>query len=70
MLAANHILAPKDGKPIIVPTQDMVLGTYYLTKIRKGEPVKGEGKYYTGIAEALLAYNQKELDCAYEAVKA
>ena len=35
MLAANHILAPKDGKPIIVPTQDMVLGTYYLTKIRE-----------------------------------
>ena len=34
MLAANHILAPKDGKPIIVPTQDMVLGTYYLTKLR------------------------------------
>ncbi|MBR7025692.1 MAG: DNA-directed RNA polymerase subunit beta' [Selenomonadaceae bacterium] len=59
MLAANHILAPKDGKPIIVPTQDMVLGTYYLTKIRKG--AQGEGRYYTGIAEALLAYEQKEL---------
>lgn len=60
MLAANHILAPKDGKPIIVPTQDMVLGTYYLTKLRKGAP--GEGKYFTGLEEALMAYEQKELD--------
>ena len=69
MLAANHILAPKDGKPIIVPTQDMVLGTYYLTKLRKNteaRPVKGEGKYYTGIEEALMAYNQKDLDLQAE----
>lgn len=54
MLAANHILAPKDGKPIIVPTQDMVLGTYYLTKIRLH--AKGEGSIFSGISEALLAY--------------
>ena len=60
MLAANHILAPKDGKPIIVPTQDMVLGSYYLTIIRPG--AKGEGKVVTGIAEALLAYQQHDLD--------
>ena len=60
MLAANHILAPKDGKPIIVPTQDMVLGTYYLTKIRNH--ATGQGKFLTGIEEALLAYNQKDLD--------
>ncbi len=69
MLAANHILAPKDGKPIIVPTQDMVLGTYYLTKIRRDKPerrVIGEGKYYTGIEEALMAYNQHELDLQAE----
>ena len=59
MLAANHILAPKDGKPIIVPTQDMVLGTYYLTKLRR--PAKGEGKFFTGIEEALMAYNQGDL---------
>lgn len=58
MLAANHILAPKDGKPIIVPTQDMVLGTYYLTKLRKG---KGEGKYFSGLSEALMAYEKDEL---------
>ena len=69
MLAANHILAPKDGKPIIVPTQDMVLGTYYLTKLRRSKPdrpVKGEGKYFTGIEEALLAYHQKDLDLQAE----
>lgn len=65
MLAANHILAPKDGKPIIVPTQDMVLGTYYLTKLRRTtaeRKVKGEGGCYTGIEEALLAYHQHDLD--------
>ncbi len=69
MLAANHILAPKDGKPIIVPTQDMVLGTYYLTKLRADKPARrvlGAGKYFTGIEEALLAYNQKELDLQAE----
>lgn len=64
MLAANHILAPKDGKPIIVPTQDMVLGTYYLTKLRKG--AKGEGRYYTGLNEALLAYDHGALDLQAE----
>ncbi len=64
MLAANHILAPKDGKPIIVPTQDMVLGTYYLTILRPG--AKGEGKVVGGIAEALMAYNQHDLDLQAE----
>ena len=59
MLAANHILAPKDGKPIIVPTQDMVLGTYYLTKMRAG--AKGEGGYYTGLNEAIMAYDKGEV---------
>ena len=64
MLAANHILAPKDGKPIIVPTQDMVLGTYYLTKLRRGG--LGEGKYYTGIEEAIMAYHQHDLELQAE----
>ena len=69
MLAANHILAPKDGKPIIVPTQDMVLGTYYLTKVRPDKPerrVKGEGKSFCSLEEALMAYDQKELDLQAE----
>ncbi len=64
MLAANHILAPKDGKPIIVPTQDMVLGSYYLTILKPG--ALGEGKVVTGIAEALLAYQQKDLELQAE----
>ena len=64
MLAANHILAPKDGKPIIVPTQDMVLGSYYLTLLKPG--AKGEGKVVTGINEALLAYQQHDLELEAE----
>ncbi|MBQ1856059.1 MAG: DNA-directed RNA polymerase subunit beta', partial [Anaerovibrio sp.] len=69
MLAANHILAPKDGGPIIVPSQDMVLGSYYLTAVRnssQGRPVMGEGKSFTGINEALLAYQHQELDIQAE----
>ena len=65
MLAANHILAPKDGKPIIVPTQDMVLGTYYLTIIDRKKPV-GAGKIFTGINEAIMAYNNKFLSLQAE----
>ncbi len=57
MLAANHILAPKDGKPIIVPTQDMVLGTYYLTVIDNIRPV-GKGKFFSSYDEAVMAYEQ------------
>ncbi len=64
MLAANHILAPKDGKPIIVPTQDMVLGTYYLTTLR--EKAKGEGKIFTGIEEAIMAYQEGILELQAE----
>lgn len=63
MLAANHILAPKDGKPIIVPTQDMVLGTYYLTKLREG---KGQGKFFSSFDEALLAYESGHIDLQAE----
>lgn len=64
MLAASHILAPKDGRPIIVPTQDMILGSYYLTILRPG--AKGEGKFITGIEEGLLAYQHHELDLQAE----
>ena len=54
MLAANNLLKPSDGRPVTVPTQDMVLGSYYLTLKKKGE--KGEGKAFTSINEALMAY--------------
>ena len=54
MMSVNNILAPKDGKPVAVPTQDMVLGAYYMTIVREG--AKGEGKAFSSVNEALLAY--------------
>ncbi|MBE5766575.1 MAG: DNA-directed RNA polymerase subunit beta' [Clostridiales bacterium] len=59
MLSANNILKPQDGKPVVSPTQDMVMGCYYLTLIRPG--AKGEGKYFTDLDEALMAYDTREL---------
>ncbi|WMJ22305.1 DNA-directed RNA polymerase subunit beta' [Paludicola sp. MB14-C6] len=56
MLAANNILKPSDGRPVAVPTQDMVLGSYYLTLQKDGE--KGEGKIFKDVNEALMAYNE------------
>ncbi|MBQ7937649.1 MAG: DNA-directed RNA polymerase subunit beta' [Oscillospiraceae bacterium] len=57
MLAANNILKPADGKPVAVPTQDMVLGSYYLTLEKPGcEP--GEGKAFRNLDEAIMAYNE------------
>ena len=64
MLAANHILAPKDGKPIIVPTQDMVLGTYYLTILKPSE----SPKIFTGISEAIMAYQNKIVELQTEII--
>jgi DNA-directed RNA polymerase subunit beta' len=55
MLAANNILKPQDGNPVTVPTQDMVLGSYYLTIVRDG--AKGTGKYFASPVEAQLAYD-------------
>ncbi len=54
MLSVNNILAPKDGKPITTPTQDMVLGSYYLTVEKSGE--KGEGMVFKDYDEMILAY--------------
>ena len=56
MLAANNLLKPSDGRPVAVPTQDMVLGSYYLTLEKDGEP--GEGKAFTSVEEAMMAYNE------------
>ncbi|RDY68060.1 DNA-directed RNA polymerase subunit beta' [Halobacillus sp. SY10] len=54
MLAAQNILNPKDGKPVVTPSQDMVLGNYYLTLERKG--AIGEGMFFKDLNEALMAY--------------
>jgi len=59
MLSTNNILKPQDGKPVTTPTQDMVLGVYYLTMERPGE--KGEGKYFSSPEEAIMAYNMGEV---------
>ena len=54
MLASGNLLKPADGKPVTVPTQDMVLGSYYLTMVNEGD--KGEGKVFRDENEAIMAY--------------
>ncbi len=56
MLAANNLLKPSDGKPVCVPTQDMVLGSYYLTLVKDDEP--GKDKVFRDKNEAIVAYNE------------
>ena len=60
MLQAHNILNPANGAPITVPAQDMVLGLYYITKLRKG--AKGEGLKFYGPEEAIIAYNEGKVD--------
>ena len=54
LLSPNNLLKPSDGGPVAVPSQDMVLGIYYITQVRDGEP--GEGMYFTSMNEAIMAY--------------
>ncbi len=60
MLGSQNILNPANGTPITVPSQDMVLGLYYITKIRPG--AKGEGMNFYGPEEVVVAYNEKAID--------
>jgi DNA-directed RNA polymerase subunit beta' len=60
MLSSNNILSPAHGRPITSPTQDMVLGLFYLTTQRDG--ATGEGRVFGSVAEAVMAYDTKELD--------
>ncbi len=65
MLASHNILNPANGAPITVPSQDMVLGLYYMTKSRKSEPehiVRGEGMTFYSPEEVIIAYNEKVVD--------
>jgi DNA-directed RNA polymerase subunit beta' len=64
MLSTNNILKPADGKPVTMPTQDMVIGIYCLTRAASGEDgsVAGEGRAFGSIAEATMAYDRGELD--------
>ena len=59
MLGANNILSPKDGKPIVTPSQDMILGNYYITMEKKG--LEGEGRVFKNSNEALMAYQRREI---------
>ena len=65
MLASHNILNPSNGAPVAVPSQDMVLGLYYLTKSKKNLPndaVKGEGKIFYSAEEVIIAFNEKQVD--------
>src|SRR6202161_3023879 len=73
MLSSHNILNPQNGTPITLPSQDMVLGLYYITKGRKStetEKVRGEGKAFYSAEEVIIAYNEGQLDLhAYIKVK-
>ena len=60
MLSVNNLLKPQDGKPVTVPTQDMILGSYYLTMQIDGE--KGEGMYFSSTDEAIMAYQNNDVE--------
>jgi DNA-directed RNA polymerase subunit beta' len=65
MLASHNILNPQNGTPITVPSQDMVLGLYYITKGKrntKDEVVRGEGKVFYSAEEVIMAYNENKVD--------
>ena len=59
LLSPNNLLKPSDGGPVAVPSQDMVLGIYYLTQDRAG--AKGEGKFFKDVNEAIMAYDNKDI---------
>ncbi len=74
MLSSHNILNPQNGSPITLPSQDMVLGLYYITKGKRTtetETVRGEGKAFYSAEEVLIAYNEKQIDLhAFIKVKA
>src|SRR5690348_7761641 len=59
MLSANNILKPADGRPVTMPTQDMIIGLFWLTADREGEP--GEGRVFSSPAEAIMAFDRGEI---------
>ncbi|NCD17133.1 MAG: DNA-directed RNA polymerase subunit beta' [Actinobacteria bacterium] len=62
MLSSNNILKPSDGRPVTMPSQDMIIGLYHLTSAREG--AVGEGNHYSSVAEAIMAFDAGELDLA------
>jgi len=61
MLSSHNILSPQNGLPIVVPTQDIVLGCYYLTKVKPKDGI-GEGKIFGSMEEAIIAYDFKVIE--------
>ncbi|MFM6278242.1 MAG: DNA-directed RNA polymerase subunit gamma, partial [Dolichospermum sp.] len=61
MLACNNILSPATGRPIVTPSQDMVLGAYYLTA-ENPQATKGAGKYFSSLDDVIMAYEAKQVD--------
>lgn len=61
MLASNNIMSPATGRPIVTPSQDMVLGCYYLTA-ESPDRQRGAGRYFAGLDDAIVAYEQKQID--------
>ena len=60
MLASNNILKPSDGRPVTLPSQDMIIGLHHLTTVKEG--ANGEGRAFSSVAEAILAFDQHSLD--------
>ncbi len=59
MLSTNNILKPADGRPVTMPTQDMIIGIYFLTMLKEG--ALGEGRAFSSVAEALMAFDRNEM---------
>lgn len=59
MLSTNNILKPSDGRPVTMPSQDMIIGLFFLTADRDGEP--GEGRVFSSVAEAIMAFDRREI---------
>ncbi|WP_343992883.1 DNA-directed RNA polymerase subunit beta', partial [Nocardioides dubius] len=59
MLSTNNILKPSDGRPVTMPSQDMIIGLFFLTTVREGEP--GEGRAFSSQAEAIMAFDRREI---------
>ena len=66
MLSSNNILKPADGRPVTMPTQDMVLGLFFLTSTRDPETLRGVGRAFGSTGEAVMAFDAKELDLQAE----
>jgi DNA-directed RNA polymerase subunit beta' len=66
MLSSNNILKPADGRPVTMPTQDMVLGLFFLTSTRDPETLRGVGRAFGSTGEAVMAFDSKDLDLQSE----